>query len=120
MHSSSSLAYDATAMVSTMRSCVLGDEHASAMRSVPTVTKMMGVSFTASGLNLWKEWAHIEIAGEDASYELPQVTNRYAGIVLTLVDVRDRHQAAEALRQSEERMRILMENANGGPPSGGG
>ncbi len=38
----------------------------------------------ASGLNLWKEWAHIEIAGEDFSYELPAVTERYAGIVLTL------------------------------------
>ena len=38
----------------------------------------------ASGLNLWKEWAHIEIAGEQFSYELPPVTDRYAGIVLTL------------------------------------
>jgi biotin carboxylase len=38
----------------------------------------------ASGLNLWKEWAHIEIAGEETSYALPPVTDRYAGIVLTL------------------------------------
>jgi biotin carboxylase len=38
----------------------------------------------ASSLNLWKEWAHIEIAGEDFSYELPPATARYAGIVLTL------------------------------------
>jgi biotin carboxylase len=38
----------------------------------------------ASGLNLWKEWAHIEIAGEDYSYVLPETTSRYAGIVLTL------------------------------------
>ena len=38
----------------------------------------------ASSLNLWKEWAHIEIAGEEFSYELPEVQSRYAGIVLTL------------------------------------
>jgi biotin carboxylase len=38
----------------------------------------------ASGLNLWKEWAHIEIAGEEFSYELPETTARYGGIVLTL------------------------------------
>jgi len=38
----------------------------------------------ASGLNLWREWAHIEIAGEDRSYDLPTVRSDYAGIVLTL------------------------------------
>lgn len=38
----------------------------------------------ASGLNLWREWAHIEIAGEDYTYELPPVRTDYAGIVLTL------------------------------------
>jgi hypothetical protein len=38
----------------------------------------------ASGLNLWREWAHIEIAGEDQSYTLPPARSRYAGIVLTL------------------------------------
>jgi biotin carboxylase len=38
----------------------------------------------ASGLNLWREWAHIEVAGEEFSYTLPPVEARYAGIVLTL------------------------------------
>jgi biotin carboxylase len=38
----------------------------------------------AAGLNLWREWAHIEIAGEDFTYELPPVRTDYAGIVLTL------------------------------------
>jgi len=38
----------------------------------------------ASGLNLWREWAHIEIAGEERSYDLPPVRSDYAGIVLTL------------------------------------
>src|SRR5262249_23618358 len=34
-----------------------------------------------------------------------------AGTVLTLVDVTDRNRATEALRESEERMRILIESA---------
>ncbi len=38
----------------------------------------------ASGLNLWREWAHIEIAGEDHTYHLPTVRNDYAGLILTL------------------------------------
>jgi hypothetical protein len=38
----------------------------------------------ATGLNLWREWAHIEIAGEDFSYHRPPVRNDYAGLLLTL------------------------------------
>jgi hypothetical protein len=38
----------------------------------------------ATGLNLWREWAHIEIAGEDSSYHLPPVRSDYAGLLLTL------------------------------------
>ena len=38
----------------------------------------------ATGLNLWREWAHIEIAGEDYTYHLPTVRNDYAGLILTL------------------------------------
>jgi hypothetical protein len=37
-----------------------------------------------SGLNLWREWAKVEIAGEDGHYEAPPTTERYAGLVLTL------------------------------------
>jgi biotin carboxylase len=37
-----------------------------------------------SGLNLWREWAKLEIAGEEGTYRVPQVTDRYAGLVLTL------------------------------------
>ena len=38
----------------------------------------------ASGVNLWREWAKIEIAGEHGSYEPPAALGRYAGIVLSL------------------------------------
>ncbi len=38
---------------------------------------------TATGLNLWREWARIEIAG-GKPYELPPVRDDYAGIILSL------------------------------------
>jgi biotin carboxylase len=38
----------------------------------------------ATGLNLWTEWARIEMAGEDATYTLPPYRRDYAGIVLSL------------------------------------
>jgi biotin carboxylase len=38
----------------------------------------------ATGINLWREWAKIEIAGEAGSYRVPPHRDDYAGIVLTL------------------------------------
>ena len=38
----------------------------------------------ATGINLWREWAKVEIAGENGSYTVPPHRNDYAGIVLTL------------------------------------
>ena len=38
----------------------------------------------ATGINLWREWAKIEIAGEDPPYHLPNVRDTYAGLALTL------------------------------------
>jgi biotin carboxylase len=38
----------------------------------------------ATGLNLWAEWARIEIAGEAGTYALPPHRRDYAGIVLSL------------------------------------
>ena len=38
----------------------------------------------ATGINLWREWAKVEIAGESGSYRVPAHRNDYAGIVLTL------------------------------------
>jgi biotin carboxylase len=38
----------------------------------------------ATGVNLWREWAKIEIAGEHGSYESPAVRESHAGIVLSL------------------------------------
>lgn len=38
----------------------------------------------ATGLNLWREWAKLEIAGEDGHYEVPPHREDYAGLVLSL------------------------------------
>lgn len=38
----------------------------------------------ARDINLWREWARIEVAGEHGHYELPDVRDDYAGIVITL------------------------------------
>jgi biotin carboxylase len=39
---------------------------------------------TATGINLWREWARIEIAGGDGTYKLPTVREEYAGVILSL------------------------------------
>lgn len=38
----------------------------------------------ASGLNLWREWAKIEVATDAAPYELPPVRDEFGGICLSL------------------------------------
>ncbi len=37
-----------------------------------------------TGVNLWREWAKLEIAGEEGRYGVPQASERFAGLVLTL------------------------------------
>jgi len=38
----------------------------------------------ATGVNLWREWARLELAGEDGAYDLPPVADTAAGIALCL------------------------------------
>ncbi|HEV2763310.1 MAG TPA: ATP-grasp domain-containing protein [Pyrinomonadaceae bacterium] len=38
----------------------------------------------ATGVNLWAEWAKLEVAGEDGRYQLPARREHYAGIVISL------------------------------------
>jgi biotin carboxylase len=38
----------------------------------------------ATGINLWREWARIEIASGDGSYRLPPTREEYAGVILSL------------------------------------
>jgi biotin carboxylase len=39
---------------------------------------------TATGINLWREWARLEVAGEDGMYAPPVRDDRGAGIILSL------------------------------------
>ena len=38
----------------------------------------------ATGINLWREWARIEVAGGDGSYQASPVREEYAGVILSL------------------------------------
>ncbi len=38
----------------------------------------------ATGINLWREWARIEIAGSKRPYQLPEPRRDYAGVILSL------------------------------------
>lgn len=38
----------------------------------------------ATGINLWREWARIEVAGGDGTYKLPPIREEYAGVILSL------------------------------------
>jgi biotin carboxylase len=38
----------------------------------------------ASGINLWREWAHLEVGQGKQPYELPEKRDDYAGVILSL------------------------------------
>ena len=64
----------------------------------------------ATGINLWREWAKIEIAGEDQPYHLPNVKDGYAGLALTLAkqeqpDTSTLHRSGDRLPRDEEASR---------------
>jgi biotin carboxylase len=39
---------------------------------------------TATGINLWREWAKLEVTAGKLPYQLPQVRNDYAGVIISL------------------------------------
>jgi biotin carboxylase len=82
----------------------------------------------ATGINLWREWARIEIAGGDGSYQLPPAREDYAGVILSLarqenpdtsayndpevfLRIKRHHHAGLILRSSDQsRVQELLEN----------
>jgi biotin carboxylase len=82
----------------------------------------------ATGVNLWREWARLEIAGEDATYQLPPEREEYAGVILSLarqddpdtsayndpevfLRIQRHHHAGLILRSTDpERVPALLEN----------
>jgi biotin carboxylase len=83
---------------------------------------------TASGINLWREWARIEVAGGNGSYRLPPVREEYAGVILSLarqenpdtsgyndpevfLRIKKHHHAGLILRSSDaQRVQALLES----------
>jgi hypothetical protein len=39
---------------------------------------------TATGVNLWREWAHLEVGAGKQPYQLPQIRQDYSGVILSL------------------------------------
>jgi biotin carboxylase len=39
---------------------------------------------SSSGINLWREWARLEVGAGKQPYQLPQTTEDYAGVILSL------------------------------------
>jgi carbamoylphosphate synthase large subunit len=82
----------------------------------------------ATGINLWREWARIEIASGKEPYQLPAVRGDYAGLILSLarqehpdtsayddpeiaLRLKRRHHAGLVLRSSDPaRIQLLLEN----------
>ncbi len=82
----------------------------------------------ATDINLWREWARIEIAGGNGSYQLPRMREEYAGVILSLARQEDpdtsayndpevflrikrHHHAGLVLRSTDaQRIPILLEN----------
>ncbi len=81
----------------------------------------------ATGINLWREWARIEVAGEHGSYRLPPTREEYGGVIISLarqetpdtsgyndpevfLRIRKHHHAGLILRSTNpERVRVLLE-----------
>lgn len=38
----------------------------------------------ATGINMWAEWAKVEVAGGKAPYQVPEATDDYAGLIVSL------------------------------------
>jgi biotin carboxylase len=82
----------------------------------------------ATGINLWREWARIEVAGGDGSYKLPPVREEYAGVILSLarqewpdtsayndpevfLRIKKHHHAGLILRSTDQqRVQVLLES----------
>jgi biotin carboxylase len=59
---------------------------------------------TATGINLWGEWARIEVAGGDGTYKLPSARQDYAGVILSLA--RQENPDTSAYNDPEVHLRI--------------
>ncbi len=59
----------------------------------------------ASGINLWREWARLEVGAGEQPYELPPVRRDYAGVILSLA--RQEHPDTSAYTDPEIVYRVM-------------
>ena len=67
---------------------------------------IVDVIAAATGVNLWHEWAKLEIAGEHGDYDVPPHRDDHAGLVLSLA--RQEHPDTSAYADPEIVQRIAM------------
>jgi len=59
---------------------------------------------TATGINLWREWARLEVGAENQAYQLPPPRSDYAAVILSLA--RQEHPDTSAYTDPEIASRI--------------
>jgi biotin carboxylase len=59
---------------------------------------------TATGINLWREWASLEVGGGNQPYQLPSARRDYAGVILSLA--RQEHPDTSAYTDPEITHRV--------------
>jgi hypothetical protein len=59
---------------------------------------------TATGINLWREWARLEVGAGKQPYQLPPSRQDYAGVILSLA--RQEHPDTSAYTDSEITYRV--------------
>jgi biotin carboxylase len=65
----------------------------------------------ASGINLWREWARLEVGAGKQTYELPPVRREYAGVILSLA--RQEHPDTSAYTDPEIVYRVTKYHHTG-------
>jgi len=65
----------------------------------------------ATGLNLWAEWAKVEVAGADGRYRPPVVNQNYAGLLISLA--RQQHPDTSAYNDAEVVWRLIQDHHAG-------
>jgi biotin carboxylase len=72
---------------------------------------IVDVIAASTGLNLWQEWAKVEVAGEHGHYDVPPHREDYAGLVLSLA--RQEHPDTSSYDDPEIVQRIDLPNHAG-------
>ena len=58
----------------------------------------------ATGINLWREWARIELTSQESAYQLPAPRQNYAGVIVSLA--RQEHPDTSAYQDPEIILRL--------------